>query len=624
MTHRPQPLNAPASVAESALYPEPAFGNPVSTLFESGVGNCFPGLEFDVRQLDARFFPGLVFAFPGVTPAGPDGTQGAVLAFVDTSGDPMLAGDAAWVTKLNAAYSGDAGAALGDGTWYLHWVEQDGKRIELYDFGIYQNTVTATPYEGETCWWIIRLIEPGKPLTIALTQRDSGGSPMGNPVVLHGERRRFLGDDGVFDASYRPGELTSSMCSPWTHDFRDCACQYWASNHPDVALGPIETGFAIPGGTSEDDAAQAVTFLDWMRRRDAPSRDVSAATTIDGARPRRYDPYEINLRWQELSFVLNGMEVEGGPHASMLEPPGEPYPSDAAMIEDLTDNLAPLELTLAMEYLYAYFSLRSPEEVSPDEAARWPGLADDLRAARQLILSVALSEMTHARWVNQVLWTLWRAGAYPDGESYEPVVTASRTVPAPPPGSGYAADLPVESDGEGGYRRPRALRPATPATLREFEFVERPGQDVDTEYSRLVRHLHDQDGALAPGLYEIAVRIDSDGMQHYQKFRDVLRILSAYQAKEPREGSPEPIEVYLRPIQMGTPDNCKRAVELTWKTMSLLREAYAAESLDDMPLARKRIIEARAMMHDLRDECERLAGRKHLGVPFFAAFDRHA
>ena len=36
-------------------------GNPASTRLESGVANCFPGLEFDVRMLDTRFFPGLLF-----------------------------------------------------------------------------------------------------------------------------------------------------------------------------------------------------------------------------------------------------------------------------------------------------------------------------------------------------------------------------------------------------------------------------------------------------------------------------------------------------------------------------------------------------------------------------------
>ena len=38
-------------------------GNPDNSRLESGVANCFPGLEFDHRNLDRRFFPGLVFDF---------------------------------------------------------------------------------------------------------------------------------------------------------------------------------------------------------------------------------------------------------------------------------------------------------------------------------------------------------------------------------------------------------------------------------------------------------------------------------------------------------------------------------------------------------------------------------
>src|SRR5204862_7527712 len=32
-------------------------GNPVSTRLESGIGNFFPGLECDLRNLERRFFP---------------------------------------------------------------------------------------------------------------------------------------------------------------------------------------------------------------------------------------------------------------------------------------------------------------------------------------------------------------------------------------------------------------------------------------------------------------------------------------------------------------------------------------------------------------------------------------
>src|SRR5918996_910123 len=38
-------------------------GNPASSRPESGVDNCYPGLEFDQRNLDKAFFPGLVFEF---------------------------------------------------------------------------------------------------------------------------------------------------------------------------------------------------------------------------------------------------------------------------------------------------------------------------------------------------------------------------------------------------------------------------------------------------------------------------------------------------------------------------------------------------------------------------------
>src|SRR5262245_981161 len=40
-----------------------AAGNPVIVEMESGVGNCFPGLELDLRNLERRFFPFLTVDF---------------------------------------------------------------------------------------------------------------------------------------------------------------------------------------------------------------------------------------------------------------------------------------------------------------------------------------------------------------------------------------------------------------------------------------------------------------------------------------------------------------------------------------------------------------------------------
>ena len=604
----PKQLNA-RRVADAngvPVYPEPVLGNPVSTLMDSGVGNCFPGLEFDLRQLDVRFFPGLVFEFPGVTPAGPDGTQGARLLYADPGGDPIIADGGStdgpdWITALKRQFAGPEGSALGSGTWYLHFVEQDGKRIMMYDYGLYQNAASMIPYEGETVWWIIRLIEPEKPLTIALTQRAEDGAPNGPPVVLTGRRRMYLNDEGMIDPVYHPGELTSSMCSPWTHDFRDCACHYWASNHPDVVLGEVDDPQQMDNRTDKDDPIQAVTFIDWMRRRHLPLKDVSAQTTIEKARPDRYDPYEINLHWEELDFVLQGQEMNETPKEPMLLRLNK-YETVKELIHDLKDKLAPMELTLALEYLYAYFSLREPDEVTPEQETAWPGLTEDLRAARQLILSVALSEMTHLRWVNQILWLVYKT--YPEHGTYAPCLVPSKTVEEPDP-----------QDPTNEIVRPRALCRATQDVLQGFVDVERPGGYLDTEYVKLVGLLRQDADTFPEGLFQMAVRIDSDGMQHYQKFRDVKRFLEPYSAHE---------ALYLRPLKVAeAPYDAAvgNALDQITTALDALALAYEIEArLGDMEKANAKIYEAREAMHVLSDVALKLA-RDGVGVPLFAPFE---
>ena len=49
----------------TAANDQPIAGNPVSARLESGVGNCFPGLEFDIRNLERRFFPFLAIDLIG-------------------------------------------------------------------------------------------------------------------------------------------------------------------------------------------------------------------------------------------------------------------------------------------------------------------------------------------------------------------------------------------------------------------------------------------------------------------------------------------------------------------------------------------------------------------------------
>jgi len=58
--------NAPAFRKSRVDNPRPHLvaGNPISTRLEAGIGNCFPGLECDLRNLERRFFPYLEMDMP--------------------------------------------------------------------------------------------------------------------------------------------------------------------------------------------------------------------------------------------------------------------------------------------------------------------------------------------------------------------------------------------------------------------------------------------------------------------------------------------------------------------------------------------------------------------------------
>src|SRR5438477_12262182 len=103
----------PLNLTAMAALADKVKGNPISTRLEGGVGNCFPGLEFDHRNLDRRFFPGLVFAMGSST--------GAPLVAVDAAdpdlspakfeGLPADAPPTAVQTALRLALNGAAGQA---------------------------------------------------------------------------------------------------------------------------------------------------------------------------------------------------------------------------------------------------------------------------------------------------------------------------------------------------------------------------------------------------------------------------------------------------------------------------------------------------------------------------------
>jgi hypothetical protein len=128
-----------------------------------------------------------------------------------------------------------------------------------------------------------------------------------------------------------------------------------------------------------------------------------------------------------------------------------PFDSDDELFETL-HRLAGLVHLVALLCLYAVFSVKEPAEIDHDD--RWPNLSDDVVFNRSVVLEVAIGEMQHLRWANQLL-----AGvAETIGKPYEPAVV-------PPP-----LFLP---DDHGGWNQPAVLEPLTLAVLQTFVDVER-------------------------------------------------------------------------------------------------------------------------------------------------------
>ena len=557
-------------------------GNPVTSRLESSVGNCYPGLEFDHRNLDRRFFPGLVFEFVSISSAVTDDVargQGARLVDVDPADEAL-----ADLPQLAKRLAGNEGQLLREGAWFLEEISQGGRTIVLRQDG--------SPLDAMTTWRMVRSLEPA-PVTIKLRHRaNKAGDPVPNPesIELKGRRRTYVDTTtGVISLAYSAGELSQSLCSPWMHDFRDCACYYWASNHPDIVLAADVPGEPILPNGAPEDPIHALTPIDWLRsdrRSTAP-----AQPTEDQNRPAQMDHYEINERWQDLAIVLRGRELEGPYQVSEAEA-ANPLPSPDALGEKLAE-LATLEHAVALEYLYARYSLKSPTETSDKR------LVDDLVFVRHELLLIAVSEMRHLRWANQLLWSLEHDGMLT--KKLGPSLGVAAEIPAAAATSHPQLPAPKVSSP---VTRPRQLRALQPSVLGDFVAVEQPSGFLDGQYSRVLATLRQK--AYRPTLEQLAARIIGEGMEHFSRFREIQVVLRERQPSE-----------YLRPKyapgQAGD-STVARAVAMYRDILAELAAAYDQGDMEDAA----HIARARAVMFELDSLADEL-GRKGIGVPFFAS-----
>ena len=562
------------------------------------MANCFPGLEHDHRGLDCRFFPGLLLMYI----AG--GDQAGVMVSDVVLGDPAFQSppeamaDAALQLRTDLARLSDDLSA--EGGWFIATISQGGVTINLAGG---DGEPPDPPLDGLTAWRLIRSLRP-EAVTLTLATRPSPrppANPAGGPeapapqiMTLTGWRRTYTHpQSGVIDAVYQPGELTQSLCSPWTHDFRDCSCTYWASNHPDIVFPAIaRTEPTQPGGRPTDPALQIP--LNWLRDPDFPDMHAQALPSQGANRPFEMSYYQINRRWQDLPIVLEGHESDGFyiPRSQRRDH-AEPFAGDDELIARIRE-LAGLEHLVALLYLYALFSVIDQGEAAAAGAGRWPTLTAHVTFTRSLLLEVAIGEMQHLRSANRLLWGL----AQQLGRPIEPSVV--------PPALELPAAMTAPTDSQPPAEpQPARLAPLTLDTVDLFINIERSSAFIDGQYARVTTTLRQP--RFRPYLFELASTIADEGEEHFLKFRRIRDVLSPY-------GSDDP--VYLRPVQEGDPANAAVAGALgTYQEMlQLLVTGYHRENSANQ----EALAQARLLMFSLNTSAERLAKQNNIGIPFLS------
>ena len=234
-----------------------AAGNPPTTTPVSAIANCFPGLEFDLRNIWRRIFVGLILheadnLVVDVEPTAPP--QAAALKgkrLVAVNGSPVSA------PVMGPTTVGGATQTLVSQA-FLEWSNS------LADI----------------------VTRPGSMVTCTFQDNDPNGFPVGPVVTVDLTVRRLLDGAVLARDAVQPGELTQSLCSPWQNDYRECGCYYWAASRPDYVN--VDTTGATSVGHN------------WLQKnRDPANKDYFAGDLVT------YE--ELFRSWAELlHFIVGG------------------------------------------------------------------------------------------------------------------------------------------------------------------------------------------------------------------------------------------------------------------------------------------------------------------------------
>lgn len=257
-----------------------AAGNPPGTLPASAISNCFPGLEFDFRNVWRRIFVGIEMHEADNYVMKADTRLGHLLhhRLLRVDGHPLV------VPVMGPQRPGAASIRLTnqanpEGVAFMEWSNalaevlhgKAGKKVRCEFTPVVADLPAAIPSDKKKL-----IVE--------------------NLEVRHFFARGELGQLAVIaEELAQPGELTQGLCSPWQNDYRECACYYWAASRPDYVS--VEQG---PQGVS--------IGINWMQKERGP--DLPRQYVLDNREDSRLVSYDDLFRqWEELlHFQIEGRD----------------------------------------------------------------------------------------------------------------------------------------------------------------------------------------------------------------------------------------------------------------------------------------------------------------------------
>jgi len=274
-----------------------AAGNPPTTQPGAAISNCFPGLEFDFRNVWRRILDGIVLHEATNLVVDVDSKRKSLKKLV---GHRLLYVNRfpTFVELWGPKSVGGANERLTNGTDGATPIEWSNALAELLN----KSAGRLVP-----CWFTAVRVDDamgvtldGQPASSHTPAKRLTSKPTGLIERMLRVNRVFARAPGgsrlavIDEKLVAPGDLTQSLCSPWQNDYRECACYYWAATRPDYV-------------NVEDSGLGETTGNHWLAKNRQPKEYIAD----DSADARLWSYEDLFRGWQEqLRFIVGGKDSE--------------------------------------------------------------------------------------------------------------------------------------------------------------------------------------------------------------------------------------------------------------------------------------------------------------------------